>query len=792
MDEEHVHTTSPQSNSLQSLLQRVSGVSAIPSEDFFAPSTWLNGKPQGLRVRQQRQIPPASLFRPVSALHYQERRVVSEVPSGAFFATSTGLNDKPQGSRCGQEQILSSQPIHPVNNALLQDSRLIPDVANLIPSTQDNGRPRALRRHETDWQKPVATTNPILKPSEPPGLSSTGQVQHRYQESANRGQRLQKLYANRNDMSQPSHTSSNLHQQQGHMNRKQHPQAPSDSNDHYQRKYLETHQSQQDSNVSRHQNELQSSANATCYYHQFHTDRDLQYYQQSHISRLSSGTVTPRPTKDPSARNFLVPSEATFISSEREYDGSQGMGQSQWDHRGYAARPVSSRFEVTDQFKYLGGRSSPVTSEIIFVPSEWDHTDNPSGSVRLESNGPFATEAPYSHTSFVPSEQFFHSNDWVNGRPQGIRRSDYMSREYYVATPASPIPNHHNAMVSSENFFGPSEWQIGRPKGLELSQGNYGFVLPGSAANRTPHGNGSLDLTLKNHEPFDTVYRHADEGANSCAPDLHDPSLSFKTESEQSFDEGRPPVPNSLPQRRFTDFTGAYSASTIASRGDPSDPDSGTIVIGLGMDAVPEEIISPNRSTAIQLRTSSTLVHADILSTPAMQDLWSHAMLLFDTYELEASLQQFRRIRLRIPPSIHSVDIPNSALLWANNGLIRFHLGDNYRASKDLRKACVAEPHSSIFWFLLGTIMWELDLWRRAFLHFNTALAVFPAGVDILDYRERGLDLCLDRAVCKWNGMMAWYWIRWKKSGNEVPEEIRWCGIVRCPGGKLFGPRPVA
>jgi tetratricopeptide (TPR) repeat protein len=503
---------------------------------------------------------------------------------------------------------------------------------------------------------------------------------------------------------------------------------------------------------------------------------------------ISMTNNTPRQLESQNGRKSLVPSERMFAPSEWANGRPRGIRQSELDRKKYSVSPVLDGAITLRDFQVAQGSDLRLPSAHFFdslVPRRKESQNNSTSDWDSRADGAnLASKVscrnyrlPESHNSLVPSENFFRPSEWLDERPRGFHQLDWEGQEHGVRSPSrsvTPRPDSRNSLVPSNIFFRPDAWTNGD--------------FEDQASSRQD----PFALTLEKLEASNQMHAHLNQVIKSRSHTPHEPLSPVNPErSEFSFQEGGPPVPNTDPQRRFSDFTGTYAPSNAADSYDLTNEDSGTIIIYLDVASIAEKPIHLARPSHLQPPFSPTLVEANPLSSPQILHLWSHAMLLFKNYELEQSLQLFRRIRLHIPRNIRSFEILNSALLWANNGLIRYHLGDYYRASKDLRKACLIEPASSIFWFFLGTILWELDLWRRALLHFNTAMALFPDGVEVLDYRERGLDYFLDKVACRWNRMMAWYWIQWKKHGSELPEEFRGCGIVRCPGGKLFGPTPV-
>jgi hypothetical protein len=174
----------------------------------------------------------------------------------------------------------------------------------------------------------------------------------------------------------------------------------------------------------------------------------------------------------------------------------------------------------------------------------------------------------------------------------------------------------------------------------------------------------------------------------------------------------------------------------------------------------------------------------DILSTPEKKSFWNSGIFCFQENDLHSSLDYFRQIGRDFPPG--SDRIPNSALLFANTGLIHAHLGDYKVASKFFAKACFNEPRTSLFWFLLGCMVWELGSWGHAKLYFDAGWYTFPDGVVEVDYAGRGLDFLLEKRAVWRNGHVALYGMRRAAEGIVIPEDYRNIGVDRMPGGKMF------
>jgi hypothetical protein len=735
----------------QTSQQRLSHVSALLSKDFFAPSKWLNGTPRGLRDHQEPNSRTPPLVTPTTLPRHQDHRVVPGMPSGTFYAPSVWLNDKTCLSKSSQGRTPSPEPVHNVCPAHPQHSSVVGDMSSngfCSHSTQELAPSQPVASlQQTDLDIVNREHLPdSVRHHGPRGFSKVSSDSHFAQAMSHHG----KPSAVRRD-----ELNYFTGAPDGHASL-----VPSKHSF-----YLK------DNVIGKPQN--------IC-----HSEWHHQEYEGQPIPH---GKITPHGFQPPLYHASPLPSEEFLKAEDWSLEDTQDIHPSKWTHREYPVTDLVLTAKIN-----RSGCLNRITPTEQFSTSSNEHVENQ--SLMRDVEYPFSN----AFGSPVPSQDYFASSQRDEWKPRKLCRSGWYHEDLSENLQSSGsltshrLPNVHKSMFLSKSPRRLLEWQGGIPRGPSSQRSHNHAALPGGPTVEVSPRNGSSESDISNFTTFDNIYRNANQDLMSFSLDPRDPFPPPKPISKPPFNERNPPVLSSSPQRRLTDFSGAYPTTTITSHSSSLDPESGIIVIGLGVEAAQEEPISPAYSTALQSRASQTLVHANILSTPPMQDLWSHAMLLFNTYELETALQQFRRLRLLIPPSIHSDGIPNSALLWANNGLIRYHLGDYYRASQDLRKACVTEPHSSIFWFLLGTMMWELDLWRRAFLHFNTAFAVFPVGVETLDYRERGLDFCLHREICRWNRMIAWYWFQWKKYGTELPEQLGFHAIVRCPGGKLFGPEPVA
>jgi hypothetical protein len=455
-----------------------------------------------------------------------------------------------------------------------------------------------------------------------------------------------------------------------------------------------------------------------------------------------------------------------FTAWERNNGQHQGLCQPDPGSKECVATPVSPRHQTPrpievrephDQL-YWGERRPADVPRLEYDDGKYSENARSSHDITAR-----ASEAPdWRRIPLTISEQRYQSSEWDN--------FSSALRDSFAPPEVSCVPSQGNSDRPRDHFP------------LELNHRGYStYQMPQGKNTPHLHGNAETPLVYSQH------YREPDESPKGRSYGIR-PLLK-----DVNFMSTENVAPSPLQSPSSTDATGLIQDVHFDSTSKPDNQfniETGSIIIGLGVDQPVETSIPPLELITPLFSTSPNFIDVNILATQEYQNLWSHAILLANAYELEESLQAFRRMRQRMGSNIHTANIPNSALLWANNGLLRAHLGDYFRASKDLRKACMQEPYSPIFWFLLGCIMWELDLWRRAFLHFTTAMAGFPEGVEVLDYRERGLNFLLNRAAVIWNVQLSWYWIQWKRFGTELPEEIRWCGIVRLPGGRLFGPEP--
>lgn len=180
--------------------------------------------------------------------------------------------------------------------------------------------------------------------------------------------------------------------------------------------------------------------------------------------------------------------------------------------------------------------------------------------------------------------------------------------------------------------------------------------------------------------------------------------------------------------------------------------------------------------------------HTSTLLPPSLTKIWNHAVRLFQDFEIEESLMMFSYLNLMQKSFDTDIPTPNASMLWANVGILHWHLGEISLAKQHFSNAVCENPQNSIYWFLLGCVYWESEDYTRAELYFDACLGTFARGVEQVDYREQGLDLVLRRNEVQWNATVAGW--RARKEDAVHPEKFVGpfdeYGINRLPGGRIF------
>jgi hypothetical protein len=180
--------------------------------------------------------------------------------------------------------------------------------------------------------------------------------------------------------------------------------------------------------------------------------------------------------------------------------------------------------------------------------------------------------------------------------------------------------------------------------------------------------------------------------------------------------------------------------------------------------------------------------HTSTLLPSSLTKSWDHAVRLFQDFEIEESLMMFTYLNLMQKSFDVDILTPNASMLWANVGILHWHLGELSLAKQHLSNAVCDSPQTSIYWFLLGCVYWESEDYTRAELYFDACLGTFARGIEQVDYREQGLDIVLRRKEVQWNATIAGW--RARKENAVYPENFVGpfdeYGINRLPGGKIF------
>ncbi|KAI9720893.1 MAG: hypothetical protein M1812_002732 [Candelaria pacifica] len=162
-------------------------------------------------------------------------------------------------------------------------------------------------------------------------------------------------------------------------------------------------------------------------------------------------------------------------------------------------------------------------------------------------------------------------------------------------------------------------------------------------------------------------------------------------------------------------------------------------------------------------------------------DLWSHAVLLFHSYEWEQAVTAHRRLIKRCENTVPL------ARLWFNVGVIRSHLGEYFLASEAFTKAVKIRKTLAIGWYCLGMAIFQLGDFRKAKRPFQRCLSLFDEGVTTIDYRSLGLDFILEKTRVEWNERQTFFEKAHKQMRAPMPLDTH-LSLNRLPAGKIFAP----
>lgn len=178
------------------------------------------------------------------------------------------------------------------------------------------------------------------------------------------------------------------------------------------------------------------------------------------------------------------------------------------------------------------------------------------------------------------------------------------------------------------------------------------------------------------------------------------------------------------------------------------------------------------------------------LDLEELNDLWEHATLLLDNFDYTGANKAFKRLLKQSPATTTA-----KAQLWGDVGIVHAHLGEYHLAHQALAKAAKLDPSSSVIWYYLGCVNYELEDYRRAKRFFEACENTFDEGIEYIDYSEVGFHgdpglfkeylFVLNRTELRWNGQQCFFWYQNKKHGVSLPYE-RAYGINRVPGGYIF------
>ncbi len=169
------------------------------------------------------------------------------------------------------------------------------------------------------------------------------------------------------------------------------------------------------------------------------------------------------------------------------------------------------------------------------------------------------------------------------------------------------------------------------------------------------------------------------------------------------------------------------------------------------------------------------------LNLPEALDLWSHAVLLFRSYEWEQAVTAHRRLIKRCE------NIVPLARLWFNVGVIRSHLGEYFLASEAFTKAVKIRSNLAIGWYCLGMAIFQLGDFRKAKRPFQRCLNLFDEGTTSINYRPLGLDFVLEKTRVEWNVRQNFFEKNHKQMRAPMPLETH-LSLNRLPAGVLFEP----
>lgn len=165
-----------------------------------------------------------------------------------------------------------------------------------------------------------------------------------------------------------------------------------------------------------------------------------------------------------------------------------------------------------------------------------------------------------------------------------------------------------------------------------------------------------------------------------------------------------------------------------------------------------------------------------------LHDLWVQVCAMLDRHRFEEACRAIQHI-LYCCDQIGEQH-PYAAPLFANLGLLRYHLGEFELGANRLVQAVALKPQVAIFRFLLGCMRFDSGHFEQAQLAFEQCLGLFREGDTGIDYRTSGLKVVLDPKVVQHNLKQAR--IGKDRCAQQLP--VASIGIDRIPGGLFFRP----
>ncbi len=350
---------------------------------------------------------------------------------------------------------------------------------------------------------------------------------------------------------------------------------------------------------------------------------------------------------------------------------------------------------------------------------------------------------------------------------------------------------------------------------------------------------GIHDQALDDADYHGAHHQHNYAAENADKDEEQSAGLRFASALVPSPPNAGPPVPPVLPFGNTTVVTtgdisaiGASSRHGADIRRDIPNP------MGSGIET------SENTSANIQHGAAGSTDDLALDCDSAIA-LFSHAVLLFDSYCWHQSLRLHRSILRRgfafsegsdeyvlggssefpswtrpqrtLPKS---PPLPKVSRLWFNIGVIRCHLGEYALAVEALDHAVEADQKLAVAWYVMGMALFELQDFRRAERRFKMALLCFeedavegglgPTQIEEdddeifadgagqkarrtekklkimqIDYRSKGLSFVLERTRVEFNVRLSLLWKLHRQVKAERPPQ--WT-LNRLPAGKIFQP----